>query len=72
MLRDRIDDELPGTVDSVVFGNRVMGAPFFVDYGLLFYRTDLLRKYGFRHPPVTWNELKRQARVIQRGERAAG
>jgi trehalose/maltose transport system substrate-binding protein len=71
-LRDRVDDELPGTVDSVVVGNRVMGAPFFVDYGLLFYRADLLHKYGFRHPPGTWGELETQARVIQRGERAAG
>ncbi len=71
-LRDRIDDELPGTVDSVVVANHLMGAPFFVDYGLLFYRTDLLQKYGFRHPPATWDELETQARVIQRGERAAG
>ena len=72
VLRDRIDDELPGTIDSVIIGNKVMGAPFFVDYGLLFYRKDLLRKYGFRHAPATWDELERQARAIQRGERAAG
>lgn len=71
-LRDRIHDELPGTVESVVAGNRVIGAPFFVDYGLLFYRTDLLRKYGFSHPPATWDELEMQARAIQKGERAAG
>jgi trehalose/maltose transport system substrate-binding protein len=71
-LRDRIDDELPGTIDSVLAGDSVTGAPFFVDYGLLFYRTDLLRKYGFRHPPATWNELETQARIIQRGERTAG
>jgi trehalose/maltose transport system substrate-binding protein len=71
-LRDRIDDELPGTIDSVVDGSRVTGAPFFVDYGLLFYRADLLRKYGLRHPPATWDELETQARIIQKGERAAG
>ncbi|HEX4170254.1 MAG TPA: extracellular solute-binding protein [Bryobacteraceae bacterium] len=70
-LGDRIHDELPGTVDSVVAENRVMGAPFFIDYGLLFYRTDLLQKYGFSHPPATWNELETQARIIQRGERGA-
>jgi trehalose/maltose transport system substrate-binding protein len=71
-LADRIADELPGTVDSVVAENRLMGAPFFVDYGLLFYRTDLLHKYGFSHPPATWDELETQARIIQRGERGAG
>jgi trehalose/maltose transport system substrate-binding protein len=72
VLRDRIDDELPGTIGSVVDGSRVTGAPFFVDYGLLFYRTDLLRKYGFRHPPTTWDELETQARIMQTGERASG
>lgn len=71
-LHDRIGDELPGTVESVLAGDRLIGAPFFVDYGLLFYRTDLLRKYGFTHPPATWTELETQARDIQKGERASG
>jgi trehalose/maltose transport system substrate-binding protein len=66
------DDELPEVVENVTFDGRVVGAPMLVSYGLLYYRTDLLKKYGFAHPPASWNELEQQARRIQRGERAAG
>jgi trehalose/maltose transport system substrate-binding protein len=43
-----------------------------VDTAVLFYRTDLLKKYGYRGPPETWDELGRMAKVIQDGERKAG
>jgi trehalose/maltose transport system substrate-binding protein len=39
---------------------------------MLFYRVDLLRKYGYRAPPKTWEELEVMARRIQSGERASG
>jgi len=46
--------------------------PYRGDIGLLFYRTDLLRQYGYRGPPKTWDELEAMAARIQTGERAKG
>ena len=40
--------------------------PVFMDVGLLYYRTDLLKESGFESPPETWKELVNEAEVIQR------
>ncbi len=42
--------------------------PSRIDSGMLFYRADLLTRYGFQ-PPTTWEELIRQADVIVEGEK---
>jgi trehalose/maltose transport system substrate-binding protein len=39
---------------------------------VLEYRADLLREYGYDHPPKTWTELEKMALRIQAGERAKG
>jgi trehalose/maltose transport system substrate-binding protein len=46
--------------------------PIVTDVGILYYRTDLLQKYGFKGPPATWKELTAMARTIQEGEHASG
>jgi len=46
--------------------------PIDTDVGLLYYRTDLLQRYGFKGPPATWEELTAMAGTIQNGERASG
>jgi trehalose/maltose transport system substrate-binding protein len=51
---------------------RIVSLPFYLNAGMLFYRTDLLKKYGYRQPPASWQELEKMALHIQRGERAAG
>jgi trehalose/maltose transport system substrate-binding protein len=52
-------------------GGRLVAMPWFVNAGLLFYRKDLLAKYG-QGVPATWEDLTASARKIQDAERAAG
>ena len=51
------------------YGGAVVALPVYVDAGLLYYRKDLLRKYGLPGPPRTWEELLRYSEEVQRGER---
>jgi trehalose/maltose transport system substrate-binding protein len=51
---------------------RLVAVPYHTNIGVLSYRTDLLKDYGFHEPPRTWNELEKMALRIQEGQRAKG
>jgi trehalose/maltose transport system substrate-binding protein len=57
-----------GIVQADTVGGKLVAMPWFGDFGLLYYRTDLLKKYGYSAPPKTWNQLFSMARKIQDGE----
>ena len=47
----------------------LMALPIYVDGGLLYYREDLLRQFGYKAPPETWDEMVRWAQHIQQEQR---
>src|ERR1700682_6037178 len=60
----------PAMAASYTVDNKLVAMAYRADIGLLYYRTDLLRQYGYREPPGTWDELETMAARIQAGERA--
>jgi trehalose/maltose transport system substrate-binding protein len=64
--------EYPVVAASYTVGDKVVAMPRHAYVGVLMYLPDLLRRYGYREPPKTWDELERMATRLQAGERAKG
>src|ERR1700722_19242660 len=62
----------PNLVASYSIKGKLVAVPFHSDLGVLFYRKDLLREYGYSAPPDTWDQLEKMAARVQEGERAKG
>lgn len=62
----------PFSIQNETVNGRLVGIPFDMQFGVLYYRADLLQKYRYSAPPATWDELEKMAAHIQEGERAAG
>jgi trehalose/maltose transport system substrate-binding protein len=62
----------PELVVSYTVAGKVLALPYHAQIGVLSYRIDLLREYGYQRPPKTWDELEKMATRIQAGERAKG
>jgi multiple sugar transport system substrate-binding protein len=58
----------PGPMEAVRYKDRIYAIPWYIDAGLLYYRKDLLQKYGYS-PPATWQDLVDTAQYITSKER---
>ena len=66
-----VDAHFKTQVENNTVGGELKALPWFADVGLLYYRKDLLDKYGLA-VPATWDALAAAARTIADGERKAG
>ncbi len=64
-------EHFPAIVANNTVDGKLVGLPWFTDAGLLYYRKDLLEKYGLK-APQTWADLAAAARKVIEGEHAAG
>jgi trehalose/maltose transport system substrate-binding protein len=69
---ERIVRHFPSIIENNTIDGRLVAMPWFADAPSLFYRKDLLARYGYDGPPATWDELEAMAERIQDGERRAG
>ncbi|HAG50365.1 MAG TPA: sugar ABC transporter substrate-binding protein [Deltaproteobacteria bacterium] len=61
------DEFFPGPMHAVTYNEKIYAIPWYIDAGLLYYRKDILDKYGFL-PPKIWDELVHQAKTITKNE----
>lgn len=69
--KDLAPTHFPSIIQSQTVNGKLVALPIFTDAPALYYRKDLLEKYG-KTPPKTWAELAETAKLIQDGERAEG
>jgi trehalose/maltose transport system substrate-binding protein len=67
-----LSSQNPVVLASYTVGDKLVAAPHHAYISVLYYRPNLLRKYGYAEPPKTWDELEKMATRIQAGERAKG
>ncbi len=67
-----MDSYLQPAVDSGTYRDQLYAAPNNGDGGLLYYRTDLLKKAGIDGPPTTWEEMQADCDKILKLPEAKG
>lgn len=66
-MMEYLEAFLPGPVNADLIDGTLYALPSYTDAQFLYYRSDLLEKYGFE-APATWDEMISQAITILKGE----
>jgi trehalose/maltose transport system substrate-binding protein len=69
-LGDQAKKAIPSIITNNTVDGKLVGFPYFGDFGMLFYRKDLLQKYSVA-VPKTWDELDAAAKKIVDGEKGS-
>ena len=69
--KDVVGAHFPSIIQSQTVNGKLVALPIFTDAPALYYRKDLLDKYGAK-VPATWKELTETAKLVMDKERAAG
>lgn len=56
-------------VKNDTVNGKLVAMPWIENHAILYYRTDLLKKYHISAPPATWDQLAADAKKIMAGER---
>lgn len=66
------DTMVPATVNAATYRDSLVGAPYYTDGALFYFRQDLLTAAGIAAPPTTWDEMKAACTKILALPDAAG
>src|ERR671922_1755629 len=69
--KDLVGAHFPSIIESQTVSGKLIALPIFTDAPALYYRKDLLEKYGAK-VPKTWDEMATTAKMIMDKEREAG
>ncbi len=67
-----VDQHFAPIIKNNTVDGDLVAMPWFTDAPVLYYRTDLMEKYGYSEPPKSWSKLEEIAAKVQAGERDAG
>ncbi|MFC5215698.1 ABC transporter substrate-binding protein [Streptomyces coerulescens] len=67
-----LDKMLKPVVETAKYRDGLYAVPASSDGGMLYYRTDLLKKAGVSQPPTTWAELKADCAKVKKLPEAEG